>query len=130
VTPVQLPLLLTALRASWDADTAQLWQETWHWSTPARGQCAVSSMIIQDAFGGNLLRGLTSSGIVHYWNELSDGTWVDSTRSQFADDELIVQFQRAPDEYLWRFRGTVERYELLKARVESYLSTVQIGSNG
>lgn len=116
--------VLEALSHSWGPDTAQ---NPSPYRGPASGQCAVSSMIIQEWFGGDLLRAVVKSwptarnGIVHYWNRLPSGVWVDSTRDQFYNEEVPYEIMVRPPEYLYKFEDTVERYERLKVRVLEYL---------
>ena len=55
---------------------------------PARGQCAVSSLVIQDYCGGDLARvHATGDGIDenHYYNRLDDGTLIDTTGQQYGN---------------------------------------------
>jgi hypothetical protein len=63
---------------------------------PSRGQCGSTALVIHDLLGGELLIAevLRSDGSrqgVHYWNLLPDGTELDLTREQFADDEVLQQ---------------------------------------
>ena len=45
-----------ALRTSWDAQTSS--DPGWLAAVPSRGQCAVSALVIQDEFGGDLIRAM------------------------------------------------------------------------
>lgn len=122
--------LSTALQASWSADTAYSASE-WNIENKARGQCVVSSLIVQDYFGGDLIRYEITDGAMnetHYMNQLPDGTVVDTTASQYTspvnmkrkliilDDFASVREKRLAD------TSTKERYKLLKQRIERYLS--------
>lgn len=125
---MNLEIVLEALRNSWGEDTAQ---NPIKENGPASGQCCVSSMIIQDLFGGELLRAEMSTfdaltngrdeTIVHYWNELPGGVWVDSTRSQFTPNWVPISLVIRPKEYLWKFEDTMNRYEILRDRVMEYI---------
>lgn len=112
-----LDRLLDVLVQCWDEDTTQN-PDGWDPDRPAAGQCAVSSMVIQSYFGGELLRGVTNKGTVHYWNQLDNGAWVDATRSQFDPDELITEYVVRPPDYLYKFQDTVDRYMTLLGRVQ------------
>ena len=64
----------------WSAETA-FWPERWTPDRPSVGQCAVTSMLVFDRFGGDILR-TVNQGAPHYWNRI-DGLEVDLTRDQF-----------------------------------------------
>jgi hypothetical protein len=86
-----------AVRAAWALDTCDpVDADDWSDANPSRGQCGSTALVINDLLGGELLiaevlRGDGSRQGVHYWNLLPDGTAVDLTREQFADDEVIQQ---------------------------------------
>jgi hypothetical protein len=72
----------------------------WSIANPARGQCAVTSLVVHDLFGGQLLEAEVrrpdgSRQGFHYWNRLA-GCEVDLTLEQFTQDEL-VQVPRVVD---------------------------------
>lgn len=77
--------LLVALQASWLPQTCFDAQE-WSAENPARGQCVVSSLVVQSFLGGDLLRyAVQGPGFEerHYCNVLPDGTVLDMTGSQY-----------------------------------------------
>lgn len=90
--------------------------DNWSENNPAWGQCVITALIIQDIYGGELLRATVNNGISHYWNRLPNGKEIDLTRIQFnefkIDSEPIVRDR----EYVLSFPDTKERYELLKER--------------
>ncbi|MEM7634924.1 MAG: hypothetical protein AAF299_10215 [Pseudomonadota bacterium] len=79
----------SALVKAWSLETAKQWTP----DTPAAGQCNVTTVVVHDLFGGEILRtGLPGYDVDHYYNRI-DGTVVDLTDSQFPapvsyDDEL------------------------------------------
>jgi len=81
-----------AIRAGWALDTAD---ETNDWSpdNPSCGQCDVTSLVVHDIFGGELLSAaVTRNGIQvewHMWNRLPGGRELDLTRDQFRNGEMI-----------------------------------------
>jgi hypothetical protein len=87
--------LAAAIRAAWALDTCDpVDADDWSAGNPSRGQCGATALTINDLLGGDLLiaevtRGDGSRQGVHYWNRLPDGTDVDLTREQFADDEVV-----------------------------------------
>ena len=67
-----------ALEAAWSLETAAQWSP----ENPANGQCNVTSAVIYDLFGGEILR-TRCSGVWHYYNRI-DGNRIDLTDSQFS----------------------------------------------
>lgn len=108
--------LVTAIRQAWAADTSYD-PDRWSPANPAWGQCAVTALIVQDALGGELVRGVAAE-TTHFWNELPDGSVVDLTLEQFgtAPPHFSHVDQTARD-YVLAWPETVNRYELLAARV-------------
>lgn len=88
------PLLsdfIYALQKSWSAKTSYEPDEDWSHENPARGQCVVSSLVVQDYFGGDIVRyAMSGDGIdeTHYFNVLDDGTVIDTTRSQYKNKKI------------------------------------------
>lgn len=124
-----LPEISHALHASWGADTAYDSDE-WSQENKARGQCVVSSLVVQDYLGGELIRFEINEGTfreTHYMNQLPDGTVIDTTASQYISpvnmrrkaidtgDFASIRDKRLADE------STATRYRILKSRVEQYL---------
>lgn len=129
MTP-DIQAITSALRVSWDADTAYD-SNDWSLGNPARGQCVVSSLVVQDYLGGDLLRYSVDEGDfheTHYVNVLDDGTVIDTTASQYVNPVTMrrkpielkgfasVREKRLADE------STRRRYEILKRRVKRTLT--------
>jgi uncharacterized protein (DUF952 family) len=83
------------VRASWSRETCDpVDADAWSPENPARGQCAVTALVVQDLCGGELMlaevhyRNGSRQG-VHYWNRLGEGVELDVTREQFSADELV-----------------------------------------
>src|ERR1700727_229847 len=87
------------LRAAWSQDTCdQVDLADWSEQNPARGQCGVTALVLQEVLGGDLLLAevnFADGGYqgVHYLNRLPDGREVDLTREQFSDNEIVGQPQ-------------------------------------
>lgn len=65
------------LRKSWSLSTASQWTA----SNPAAGQCNVTSLLIHELFGGELLKTQLPAGN-HFYNRI-EGKRYDFTASQF-----------------------------------------------
>ena len=108
---------------AWSRETASpSCQGQWDPANPAYGQCAVTALLVQDRFGGDLLRTVAENRGSHYYNRLPNGWEVDLTRSQFPPDQRFEPADARTREYALDSPGAVaartrERYELLKAAV-------------
>ena len=116
---VSLSQVVWALANSWDLDTAQD-------PVPGRGissgQCAVSSMIIYELFGGEIWT-CYIVGVKHYFNVFGYDQVYDSTRRQFTDEEYQTAegHRRATfDEFV--FQDTLDKYKILKGRVMRWVN--------
>ena len=118
-----------AIRAAWSVWTADpVDQAAWSPANPARGQCAVTALVIQDLLGGELLLADvthadgTRQG-VHFSNRLAGGAELDLTREQFTAGEVVGEGQliaRPADLTRGRLPGN---YRLLAERVRRELQT-------
>ena len=132
-TRTDLQVLRPILRAGWGADTCDPHDlPDWRPGNPARGQCGVTALIIQDLLGGDLILGEVYAGDTkvghHYWNRLPDGHEADLTADQFSAHEVVVGGrvqQRRPGPPA-RCR---RQYELLRRRVTAALD-VAAAQNG
>lgn len=68
---------MAALAAEWSTESSSLWTK----ENPSKGQCGVTSLVVQDVFGGDILKTDTDEGI-HFYN-LIDGVRMDFTLAQF-----------------------------------------------
>lgn len=115
------------IRAAWGPDTCYPdSRDSWDPDNPARDQCGMTALVVQDVLGGDLILGevhVNGSKVGnHYWNQLPDGTVVDLTGDQFLPDESVVNGQKVirPPDAPRRHR---EQYELLRSRVLQHLPT-------
>jgi hypothetical protein len=116
------------LRSCWSHETCDpVDQADWSEAEPARGHCAVTALVLQDLFGGELLvaevrhQDGTRQG-VHYWNRLGVGLEVDLTRSQFVQGEIVGEPQVVPRPAEMTAGRLSHQYQLLAERVTRWLS--------
>ena len=124
------PLLLTdierAVRSSWSAETCTPeFRARWTPDNPARDQCGVTAMVLNDLLGGELIRGeVRVNGErtdYHWWNRLGAETEVDLTREQFRPGEIITGGIVVPRPPVTEWRRLRKEYELLRDRVAEKL---------
>jgi hypothetical protein len=116
-----------ALRKSWGRDTCDpVDLADWHAGNPARGQCGVTVLVVNDLLGGDLVLAEVSYADgrkqgVHYWNRIGLLD-IDLTRGQFTSDEHIGAgtVLPRPSHAPTRCR---EEYELLRSRVLAALGS-------
>jgi hypothetical protein len=83
------------IRTSWSEKTCDpVDLPDWSTDNPARGQCGVTALVLQDLLGGELLAAEVHNADgsrqgVHYWNRFADGVEVDLTREQFTRSEVV-----------------------------------------
>ena len=97
------------LKAAWSRETSSKWSL----ENPAKGQCSVTALVVQDLLGGDILKTQTTDGL-HFYNFI-DGTRWDFTSSQFDhaigyDDLSSSRAEALAD-------TTVAQYEALRSRV-------------
>ena len=124
-----LAQVIEALEQSWSAETRYPGVK-WDRKNPARGQCAVSAMIVQDYFGGDLKRYsvlLDKTEEKHFVNAINDEVIVDVTRSQYPQGIVMNEYLFTPSEYnsvrekLEADEDTLLRYSVLKSKVAKIL---------
>jgi hypothetical protein len=87
-----LAQLEQAIRDSWSLDTADP-ENDWSPENPSCGQCDITSLVVHDLVGGELLGAdvfLDGERVeAHMWNRLASGLEVDLTREQFKRGEVV-----------------------------------------
>jgi hypothetical protein len=112
--PIALDELEGQLCRAWSAETSAH-QVGWTDDNPARGQCAVTALIVQDVAGGELMRCMVN-GQSHYYNLLPTGD-VDYTARQFDRPVDYSRSEPRSRDYVLAHPDTVRRYELLSSRL-------------
>lgn len=105
--------LYRAISPVWAGDTSSP-TDAWSSSNPAQNHCSVTSLVVQDYFGGQILATRTSGG-KHFYN-LIDGKKWDLTVSQFAEPVPYDDTPSTRDEAL--SDTSQQKYELLTSRLE------------
>lgn len=88
-----------ALLTSWSIKTSSKWTK----DNPAKGQCGVTALVVNDVHGGLIRKTLLSEGW-HFYNEIN-GERYDFTTSQFNED--------------------IGYMDILSSRAEAFLDTNQ-----
>lgn len=120
--------LSTALKSSWSERTAHPTDaEKWSKEHPSVGQCAVTSLVVEDYLNGEIHR---NPNMNHYWNRLPSGAFVDFTHEQFGLDSAIESKGTAERGKLLRGARakearTRDRYRTLRHRVKAHLKQIQ-----
>ena len=115
--------LQVAVERSWSRETSAN-PSNWSGNNPAYGQCAVTALIVQEFFGGKLLRVEATSPnerVSHYYNELPDGRTIDFTRRQFPNGTRFSPPEYRERGYVLSYPQTAAKYEMLWKRVLSRL---------
>ena len=75
--PIDADAVLKALSMAWSPKSARQWTR----ERPANGQCNVTTLLIENLFGGEILKTPLPAGD-HFYNRI-DGARLDFTASQF-----------------------------------------------
>ncbi len=114
---MDLETLENALKNCWSRDTCYLpMRKDWSEKNPAYGQCHCTVLVVNDFFGGKILKYVFKDGTGHYSNYIN-GKEVDFTRCQFDKNEVF------PEPEIMEREDTKDtpEYFLLKKRVEKLL---------
>ena len=108
--------LAVAMEKAWSSGTSTKWTP----ENPATGQCSVTSLVVQDLFGGDILRTQVPGG-THFYNRIG-GARLDLTITQFDhsvtfDDALSSRAEALAD-------TSLEQYFLLRHRLWSIVNAV------
>ena len=87
-----LAQLEEAIRGAWSEDTADE-DDDWTPENPSRGQCDITTLVVHDLLGGEVLAAdVFLDGVrveAHMWNRLPSGLEVDLTREQFRLGQVV-----------------------------------------
>ncbi|MBT2876027.1 YunG family protein [Streptomyces cellulosae] len=114
-----------AFRTCWAADTCSPDDlPDWRPDNPSVGHCDITTLVVNDLFGGDLLAADVSRAGAphgyHWWNRLPSGVELDLTLEQFRAGETL-----SPPRTVTRPPGRLPRrhpeYELLRTRLTRHL---------
>ena len=93
MTEIEILRIRQALLISWSADTSDIFHSAMH---PSYGQCAPTAIVVQEVFGGEILKtkGWPTDGR-HFYNRI-EGVRHDFTAEQFtsnADYSHLVEYE-------------------------------------
>jgi hypothetical protein len=117
---MNLETLKKALKASWGADTS--YYPDYEGKEPCHGQCFATVLVLNDYLGGKICKKKWGPDDGHFWN-LIGGKEVDLTREQFIEDRDFSnpEILDRKDLEIPKYAEQIERYEILKKRVEEFL---------
>jgi hypothetical protein len=108
------------LLQSWSGSSSGQWLA----ANPARGQCNVTALLVNEYFGGEILKTPLLEGD-HFYNRI-DGKRVDLTKSQFAAP--IAYLDLASDRVEALAGTSTAQYDALKAAFSRHFATNIAGS--
>ncbi|MFB8426334.1 hypothetical protein ACFC4S_30405 [Priestia megaterium] len=74
---IEIKKLLDVFKKTWSLDSSSLWTV----DNPAKGQCGVTALVVNDVLGGEIFKTPTPDGW-HFYNKINNN-YYDFTESQF-----------------------------------------------
>jgi N-acetylglutamate synthase-like GNAT family acetyltransferase len=99
ISKLNKELLYHTFMNCWSIKSSSLWTS----QNPARGQCSNTALVIQDYFGGEILKTVVDNQI-HFYNMINNQR-IDITASQFANE---INYEDNPSNRLEAFADTNE----------------------
>ena len=117
------------LNMAWTKETCvPSLRDKWNNENKELGQCAITALIVNDYYGGKIMRCMTSTGS-HYYNLIGDSI-VDLTVEQFMGEiPLYDEGQERTREYLLSNDDTKTRYFMLLKNVKGILDNRLISNS-
>ena len=98
--------LYNIFKKCWSIESSTRWEET----SPSKGQCSVTALVIHDCFGGTILK-TRVDGAWHFYNKINDQI-LDLTSDQFKSAIDYQDIESSVDEAFTDC--SKEQYEYLK----------------
>ena len=106
---IQIDRIMNALSKSWSIESSSKWSK----ENPAKGQCGVTTLVVNDILGGEIRKTELPDGW-HFYN-IINGKRYDLTASQFGEDILYMDIPSNREE---AYKDTNEKqYSFLKQTV-------------
>src|SRR5712671_972204 len=122
VMPLERNRVAAALQASWSLKTSGQWLA----ANPARGQCNVTALLINELFGGQILKTPLPAGD-HFYNRI-DGQRIDLTDIQF---ETPIRYLDLESDRTEALVGTsASQHAVLKAAFSEHFHGAIMGHHG
>jgi hypothetical protein len=113
-------MIKNLLKECWSKQSSSLWTA----KNPARGQCGVTALVIQDCFGGEILKTLVDDRN-HFYNNI-DGLKYDFTADQFQSPPNYSDFPSSREEAFSNTNQNQYSYLLFRFRQElEYLDGIE-----
>ncbi|MGK0701282.1 YunG family protein [Priestia flexa] len=107
---IDIVSLFSVFTRAWSLHSSSKWTK----ENPAKGQCGVTSLVIHDLLGGDIVK-TPAAGGWHFYNRIND-EYHDLTASQF--DQPIL-YQHIPSSRSEAFQDTnAQQYVYLKEQVK------------
>lgn len=111
---VSIESVRNALYKSWSLESSSKWTR----ENPAIGQCGVTALVVNDLFGGEILKTKCIGGW-HFYNKLN-GSCYDFTKEQFPK---AIEYDNIPSSREEAFSDTnLHQYNALRQKVYHELS--------
>ena len=112
-TEQRMQEFLNILYRCWSINSSSKWTL----DNPANGQCGVTSLVVNDFFGGDILKTKMPEGW-HFYNKIGNKSF-DFTQSQFFQKPIYLDILSNREE---AFSDTnIEQYNYLKNRIIQYV---------
>ncbi len=113
----KLAKISNLLSLAWSKETCSpIKVDSWTDKNPSSGQCAISALVTQDYFGGDLAK-IIVENVVHYFNVINDDI-VDTTAAQFGDARIdYSNYKIKTRQDVLSNQDTKNRYQALKQKV-------------
>jgi hypothetical protein len=115
--PLDYHTVLSALYKAWSKDSAKQWTA----NNPANGQCNVTAILIQELYGGEIVKTPLPEGR-HFYNRI-EGQRFDFTKSQFDEPIDYVDIVTTRDDA--KSGATEAELEALKSAFLREIGTME-----
>lgn len=109
-------LIESLLLQCWSSETSSLWSQ----NNPARGQCDVTAIVINEFFGGKIFKTFIE-GQSHFYNRI-DGVNYDFTATQFKIIPKYLDILADREEIFSSSLQVRQQYQVLRDRFQKLLA--------